>query len=168
MRLSAQGMGAILLVGPADHAEVTGLTLAVAARSKQLVILVPAALAEEWLDAPPPSLAGRLVIASPLCSGTRKNGADAIAVLAVLVEGLKGAGRNLDRESFIKTLERVSTRASTMGPASAFGLGRRIGARGARIIRLNHDGLAYELIAPTIDPGPSTDDWPDEPGSPGP
>ena len=165
-RLTAQHLGAILLVGPADRMVISALATMLAARSKDLVFLVPAALADQWLAAHSPFLAGRLIIASPMPSWIRAKAADALAAVKVLVEGLKGAGRNLDRESFIKALERVSTTASTEAPATAFGPGRRIGARGASIIRLAPGGLAYEFVSARIDPGPSADEWPDDTGRP--
>jgi ABC-type branched-subunit amino acid transport system substrate-binding protein len=131
---------------------------AVAAQSKDFVILIPAALGDHWLAAPPPSLAGRLFIASPRASWTSAEAAAALSAIKVLVEGLKGAGRNLDRETLIKALERVSTSALRAAPACSFGPGRRVGVRGASILRLAPGGLAYEVVAPGVDPGPTTDD----------
>jgi hypothetical protein len=161
---SAQGTAAVLLVGPADRTKIGALVTTLAGLSKDLMILIPAALGDQWLFAPPPVLAGRLFVARPMSSWVPVDGADALAAVKLLVEGLKGAGRNLDRETFIKALERVSTSASSAAPARSFGPGRRIGSRGASVIRLAPAGRAYELIESLIDPGPSTDDPPVDSG----
>jgi ABC-type branched-subunit amino acid transport system substrate-binding protein len=166
-RLTAQGLGAILLIGPADRIVIGALVPMLAAGSKHVTILVPAVLADPWLSAPPSTLASRLFIACPMPSWRAAEAAAALTAAKVLVEGLKGAGRSLDREAFIKALERVSTTASNQATSTSFGPGRRIGARGAMILRLAQDGVAYEIITPRIDTGSSSDDWPEESHRPG-
>ncbi len=79
--------------------------------------------------------------------------------MQVLVEGLKGAGRDLDHEAFINALERVTIVSPRDPLAVAFGPRRRVGLRGARILRLGPGARTYEQISSLVDPGPTADDW---------
>jgi hypothetical protein len=164
-RLTAQRFAAVLLAGPADRELIEELVLAVADRSPELTILCPESLAGPWLAAPPPALAGRLFVAAPVPSWISAEGAGATAAAQVLVEGLKGAGRDLDHEAFIKALERVTIVTQSDPLPVTFGPGRRVGLRGARILRLGPGARTYEPISSLVDPGPTADDWPDDPSS---
>ena len=47
------------------------------------------------------------------------------------------------------------------GSPMTFGPGRRIGLRGAAILRLSSDATSYEPTSARIDPGPTADEWAD-------
>ncbi len=158
-RLAAERFSAVLLTGPSDRGLIEELVLAVAERSPQLTILCPETLGGRWLASPPPGLAGRLIVAAPVPSWLAAKDAAASAAVQVLVEGLRGAGRDLNQEAFIKALERVTTVNPPDPLAVAFGPRRRIGLRGARILRLGPEARSYEQISSLIDPGPAADDW---------
>ncbi len=129
-RLTAQRFTAVLLAGPADRELIEELVLTVADRSPQLTILCPETLAGRWLASPPPALAGRLIVAAPVPSWIGAEGAAATAAAQVLVEALKGAGRDLDHEALIKALERVTIVNQSDPLPVTFGPGRRVGLRG--------------------------------------
>jgi hypothetical protein len=105
-----------------------------------------------------------VVSCSPVSSGIGTSTLEVLVAAKLLVEGLKEAGRELDRESFVKAMEQVSYRGSHDAIQTAFGPGRRVGVRGACILRLNRDGLPFEVVAHRIDPGSGVDDWPEDSG----
>jgi hypothetical protein len=159
-RLKAQRVDVVLLAGPVDRELIEQLVLTVDARSSQLTILCPETLGGRWLGSPPRGLAGRLIVAAPVPGWIGHDGAPASAVAHVLVEGLKGAGRDLDQEAFIKAIERINSVDASNLLRVAFGPGRRVGVRGARILRLGPGAGTYEPVGSLIDPGPTADDWP--------
>lgn len=60
-----------------------------------------------------------------------------LAAAATLAEGLKRAGKNLSRESLIKSLQSLQEYETGLAPPLTFSLNRRIGALGAHVVRLN-------------------------------
>jgi hypothetical protein len=159
-RLKAGRADVVLLAGPVDLDLIETLVGTVAARSPPLTVLCPATLGGRWIGAPPRDLAGRLIVAAPVPSWLGADGAAASAVAHLLVEGLKGAGRDLDQEAIVKALERSTTDDPSQLLRVTFGPGRRVGVRGARILRLGPGARTYEPVGPLIDPGPTADDWP--------
>lgn len=159
-RLTARRASAVLLAGPADRDAIGELVLAAATQSPRLTILCPEALEGRWLAAPPPALAGRLIVAAPVPSWIDAEDAEVTAAARVLVEGLKSAGRDLDREAFLKAMERVASVGPNDSIPITFGPGRRVGLRGARILRLGAGARAFDPISPFRDPGPAADDGP--------
>jgi ABC-type branched-subunit amino acid transport system substrate-binding protein len=61
----------------------------------------------------------------------------ALAAVEILIEGLKRAGRDLDRESFVETLEGLRRFESGYGPPVSYGAGRRLGSRGAYVFEVD-------------------------------
>lgn len=57
----------------------------------------------------------------------------ALAAAEVLIEGLKRAGRDLDREGFIEILEGLRRFETGYAPPVSYGAGRRLGAQGAYV-----------------------------------
>jgi len=176
-RLLERGTAAVLFVGPADPAGLGAFLSAIAERDARLILLVPAALLDAApVDLPQPaSLAGRLVVARPIVPEASLNrpgdvlspadrGQLALFALKILVEGLKEAGRDLDRDSLQKALERFSSPPIGPIPSISFGPGRRVGRRGACILRLSRDARTFAVDTAWIDPGSSTDHWPAEAG----
>jgi len=69
-----------------------------------------------------------------------RHGASQVSALAaakILVEGLKGAGRNLSRETFLRTLEKLNQFPTGLTPRITFGSNRRVGARGAYVVTVD-------------------------------
>jgi mono/diheme cytochrome c family protein len=163
-RLLDRGINTILLVGQVDRMAMNALVPMMAQRSDTITILAPAVVAPRWLEAEASSLVGRVLIASPVSSGVATSTLEVLLATKLLVEGLKEAGRDLDRESFVKAMERVTHHGSHDAIQTAFGPGRRVGVRGASILRLNRNGSPFEVVAQRIDPGLGADDWPDGPG----
>jgi hypothetical protein len=122
-------------------------------------ILVTDAIGGRWLADPPRALAGRLIVACPVPSWIGAGGTAALRAARILIEALKSAGRELDRDAFIKAMEAIVSEGDDGSPPIAFGPGRRVGLSGSVILRLRSDGRSYELISPRIDPGPAADDW---------
>jgi ABC-type branched-subunit amino acid transport system substrate-binding protein len=60
----------------------------------------------------------------------------ALAAAEILVEGVKRAGRDLDRESFVEILENLRRFDTGYAPPVSFGAGRRLGAQGAYVYAL--------------------------------
>ncbi len=66
----------------------------------------------------------------------------ALTAAAVLVEGLRRAGRALSREQLLRSLESLSNFGPGFGPPVSYGPGRRIGARGGYVVAMQRDRLA--------------------------
>ena len=63
----------------------------------------------------------------------------ALVAAKILVEGLKGAGRDLSREKFIRSLERLYQFQTGLTPPITFGPNRRIGAMGSHVVTIDLD-----------------------------
>lgn len=72
----------------------------------------------------------------------------AFAAARVLVEGLRGAGRDLDRTRLVKNIEDMYQWETGVTPPLTFGPNRRIGARGAHVMVLDLEG---ETMSPVGD-----------------
>ena len=72
--------------------------------------------------------------------------AAALAAAKLLVEGLRRAGRDLDREGLIDGLEALYAYRTGLTPPLTYGPNRRIGARGAHIVTVD---LMKKVYAPS-------------------
>lgn len=61
----------------------------------------------------------------------------ALSAAKVLVEGLKGAGRDLSRAKLMRSLEQLYQLQTGLNPPITFGSNRRIGALGAHVVTLD-------------------------------
>jgi hypothetical protein len=68
----------------------------------------------------------------------------ALAAADVLIEALKRAGRDLSREGLVDQLESLNGFATGSAPAITFGPARRLGARGAYVVRVEGRELKGE------------------------
>jgi hypothetical protein len=75
----------------------------------------------------------------------------AFAAGKVFVESLKRAGRDLQREAFIDTLQRTSALETGVMPPITFGPNRRRGVRGALLVKL--DGAGRLVDSDWVDVG---------------
>jgi ABC-type branched-subunit amino acid transport system substrate-binding protein len=81
-----------------------------------------------------------LAAARPLSTDHISAQLSALAAAEVLIEGLKRAGRALERESFIETLENLRSFETGYAPPVTFGAGRRLGSRGAYVYAADPTG----------------------------
>ena len=70
----------------------------------------------------------------------------ALAAAAVLIEGLERAGRDLSRERLVDELEGLRSFRSGYAPPVTYGAGRRLGARGAYVVRLDLKAKRFEPL----------------------
>lgn len=68
----------------------------------------------------------------------------ALAAAEVLIEGLEGAGRDLTRDRLVEKLEALHRFETGYAPPVTYGKARRLGARGAYLVRL--DLRAHRLV----------------------
>jgi ABC-type branched-subunit amino acid transport system substrate-binding protein len=121
--------------------------------------LATAAAADDSLFAAPPAFEGRVFLALPAPPGGPDPGTaaayraladayklpaqdvsaqlSALAAAEVLVEALERAGRDVSREKLVAELEKLRSFRSGYAPPVTYGPGRRLGARGAYIVRLD-------------------------------
>jgi hypothetical protein len=141
---------------------------ALASRGDVPRVIVPAALADRDLVDAPRAYDGRIALAFPIdptdpssedasayralvelsrSSGRYRPGQlAAIAVVDLLVESLKGAGRDLDRDRLVAALERVREFRTGLVPPLTFGPNRRVGALGAYAVAVD---LSSHRFVPT-------------------
>ena len=113
-------------------------------------LLVTAASTGEALLAAPPDFADRIFVALPDAPGRPVPAAEdahtpehlsaqraALGAVEILLEGLRRAGRDVDRERLVETLEGIRYFTPGFGPPISFGPSRRLGARGAYIVALD-------------------------------
>jgi len=67
----------------------------------------------------------------------------ALTAAKILVEGLKLAGRDLSREKFIRSLEKLYEFSTGLTPPITYGPNRRIGALGAHIVTIDLDKKSF-------------------------
>jgi ABC-type branched-subunit amino acid transport system substrate-binding protein len=67
----------------------------------------------------------------------------ALSAAKVLVEGLKQAGKDLDRETFVLRLEKMYDFDTGLTPRIGYGPNRRVGALGAHLIRVDREKKAF-------------------------
>jgi hypothetical protein len=69
--------------------------------------------------------------------------------LTLLTDGLKKAGRALDRESFVSAMKQVALATPGEAVPISFGPGRRVGIQGVCIVRLELRGHSAAAVAQT-------------------
>jgi ABC-type branched-subunit amino acid transport system substrate-binding protein len=127
-------------------------------------LLVTGAAADAGLFSAPASFSGRIHVALPAASDPEPQAAaryrtlaatyrlpaehlsaqlTALAAAEVLIEALKRAGRDLDRETFVEVLESLRRFSPGYAPPVSFGAGRRVGARGAYVYSLDLEGRRF-------------------------
>jgi ABC-type branched-subunit amino acid transport system substrate-binding protein len=75
----------------------------------------------------------------------------------LLVEGLERAGRGLNREQLVDTLERLEGFHAGLLPPISYGPGRRMGTLGAHIVRVDLAASRFDESTQWIAPGGTTD-----------
>ena len=70
----------------------------------------------------------------------------AFAAAKLLVEGLRRAGRTLNRHALVEALEALYTYDTGLTPPLTYGPNRRIGARGAHVMAVDLKTRSYETI----------------------
>jgi hypothetical protein len=150
------GALAVLFVGPIDPAEVGRAVDEACRGGTRAVFLIPRALVGSVLDRPRPDLVGRLMLAGPEFVDRDARRGDlattpGLAVARLLIEGLKGTGRQLDRDHFVEAMEGLSGVRVEGSPPLHFGRGRHVGAAGAMILKLGPGGRNLQQVVPWLD-----------------
>jgi ABC-type branched-subunit amino acid transport system substrate-binding protein len=137
---------------PGSGPEAAALLREAEARGSRPTLLATGAAADASLLAAPASFDGRIFVAVPALPGEpeayRKLAVDhdlsrehrsaqisALAAAEVLLEGLERAGRDLTRDRLIERLESLRGFDTGFAPPVTFGPARRIGARGAYVLK---------------------------------
>ncbi|HEV8578300.1 MAG TPA: ABC transporter substrate-binding protein [Thermoanaerobaculia bacterium] len=68
----------------------------------------------------------------------------ALAAAEVLIEGLQRCGRDISREKLVEELEKLRSFRTGYAPPVTYGPNRRLGARGAYVVRLDLQGKRFE------------------------
>lgn len=100
--------------------------------------LATGAAADGSLFAAPAAFDGKIYLAlptSPEVPGSAREAA--LAAADVLIEALRRAGRDLSREKLVDQLESLRGFETGLVPPLTYGRGRRLGARGAYVARLD-------------------------------
>jgi ABC-type branched-subunit amino acid transport system substrate-binding protein len=153
-RLAAEKAESVIF--PGSGAEALALLREADRLGWHLRLLVTGAAADDALFGAPSSFEGRIFVALPSPPGGpegetaaayRSLGplpADnlsaqwaALGAAEVLIEGLKRAGRDLSREKLVDQLESLRGFATGYSPPVTYGPARRLGARGAYVMRLD-------------------------------
>lgn len=77
---------------------------------------------------------------------SRSSQASAVVDATVLVEGLKRTGRALSREKLVESLEALHSFETGLSPPVTFGPDRRLGARGAYVVRVDPASRRFEPV----------------------
>ena len=112
-------------------------------------VLVPESVGSDWVANPPQSFSGTLFIATAVPSWFGSRTAPVRAAVTLLTEGLKKAGRDLDRESFASAMEQIALVTPGDAVPISFGPGRRVGIQGVCIVRLELRGSSASAVAQT-------------------
>ena len=104
---------------------------------KRPTLLATGKAADAALLAAPAAFDGRIFVAVPTPLSQEHSSVQlaALAAAEVLLEGLERSGRNLTRDRLIETLESLRAFQTGYGPPVTFGPVRRLGARGAYILK---------------------------------
>jgi ABC-type branched-subunit amino acid transport system substrate-binding protein len=76
----------------------------------------------------------------------------ALASAKILVEGLKGAGRELSREKFLRALEKLYDFHTGLTPPITYGANRRIGALGAHVVTVDLEKKDFVPVGGWVTP----------------
>jgi ABC-type branched-subunit amino acid transport system substrate-binding protein len=150
-----------------DDAALGTLLREAAAAGWRPTVLVPGALAGRAAAESAPGFAGRLFLAFPAAPsdetaagrarlarlvGEDRAGrhhalqASTAAAAALLLEGLRRAGRQLDREALVRALEGIQGLETGLLPALSYGPGRRIGALGGYVVEADPARRAFRPV----------------------
>ncbi|HET9228136.1 MAG TPA: ABC transporter substrate-binding protein [Thermoanaerobaculia bacterium] len=122
---------------PGTGPEALALLRKAEAEGNRPTLLATGRAADTALLSAPPGFDGRIFVAVPNPS-SRNHSSTQLAALAaaeVLLEGLERAGRTLTRDRLIGSLESLRSFQTGYGPPVTFGPVRRLGARGAYILK---------------------------------
>lgn len=140
------------VVFPGSGPEAVALLRDFAARGSRPTLLATGKAADAALLSAPPAFEDRIFVAVPALPGepeayrnlaaahrlSREHVSAQLSALAaaeVLLEGLERTGRNLTRDRLIESLESLRGFETGYGPPVTFGPARRLGARGAYILK---------------------------------
>ena len=98
--------------------------------------LATGAAADGSLFVVPAAFNGKIFIALPSEPERASAQFAALAAAEVLIEAMKRAGRDLNREALVDQLESLNAYATPYAPPVTFGPARRLGARGAYVVRV--------------------------------
>ena len=137
-------------------------------------VLIPGVFAGAHVLAAPKGFDGRLILAFPVLPSdaqparleeiwqlAERHGLaqrhlaaqlSALAAAEVLVEGLSRAGRDLSREGLIEALEGLYEYDTRLLPPVTFNPNRRLGARGAHIVKANLESGDFEPTGKRVVP----------------
>ena len=85
----------------------------------------------------------RLREAAGTSGRSRSSQVSAVVDAQVLVEGLKRAGRAVSRDKLVASLEALHAFETGLSPPVTFGADRRVGARGAHVVRVEPGGKGF-------------------------
>lgn len=158
--LSRSGIEALVFFG--DTGVLERLANEAAARGWTPRLLLPGQTAGQGVFALPAPFDGRIHLAYPnlpedqsargreefqalhakhsLSPGHLASQVRALAAAKVLVEGLRRAGRSLDRSGLVREIEGLSKFDTGQLPALSFAANRRVGARGAHVLTVDLAG----------------------------
>ncbi len=124
-------------------------------------VLMPGAHVQEEMFQVPPAFQKKIYLSYPILPSDQSPGGmselkallekhnipmkhwtsqvSALSAAKVLVEGLKGAGRDLSRAKLIRSLEQLYQFQTGLTPPITFGSNRRIGALGSHVVTLDLD-----------------------------
>lgn len=170
-RLAERGVEVVLLLGPQDlgallaAAEALGWlpdVLLPGAFASQAIFTLPAAFDKKvYLSYPTaPSdqtaagIAGFQALLERHGSPLRHRAAQVSALVSarVLVEGLKGVGRDLSRNKLLRSLEKLYELETGLTPPLTFGANRRIGALGAYVVTVDLEKQDFIPVGGWITP----------------
>jgi ABC-type branched-subunit amino acid transport system substrate-binding protein len=155
-KLAADKRDPVFFLG--SGAEAAGLLRAAAGIAWRPRLLVTGAGADAALFNAAASSAGRIYVALPAAPEPGEKAASryralaaahslpaehlsaqltALAAAEILIEGLTRNGRDLDRESFVETLEGLLRFDTGYAPPVSYGAGRRLGSRGAYVFEVD-------------------------------
>jgi ABC-type branched-subunit amino acid transport system substrate-binding protein len=160
------GVQAVLFLG--QQAELNGLIDELVKRSQTPRIYLLSSLVQRPLLSAPAVFDRKIFIAYPtLSSDVTQQGREAYGSLAqrhelpqdhiqaqlasfaaaqLFVEGLRQAGRDLSRERLVTGIEKLYRFETGVTPPLTYGPNRRIGARGAHVVRVNLERQSYEAV----------------------
>ena len=74
----------------------------------------------------------------------------ALVAAKILVEGLKRTGKDLSREKFIRSLEKLYEFQTGLTPRITYGPNRRIGALGSHIVTIDLEKKSFSPVGQWI------------------
>jgi len=137
-RLSAAGADPVVFLG--SGAEALALLRAADSAGWHPRLAATAAAGDGSLFQAPQAFAGRLWLALPSAPEHLSAQHTALAAAEILGEALKRAGRDLTRDKLVEQLETLRTFQTGYAPPITYSPTRRLGARGAYVLKLDLAG----------------------------